>query len=79
MSLLEVNRHHGASLKAPRGLEMVAACSGQLCMIYGRVNRKVKFYCKKGFVVLLSSCTRNTSFERAEGDQRSSCVSCCFC
>jgi hypothetical protein len=36
-------------------------------MIYGRVNRKVKFYCKKGFVVLLSSCTRNASFERGGG------------
>jgi hypothetical protein len=68
MCLLEMNQHHGASLKVPCGLEMVAigACPGQLCMIYGRVNRKVKFYCKKGFAVLLSSCTRNASFERGE-------------
>jgi hypothetical protein len=42
----------------------MGACPGQLCMIYGRVNRKVKLYCKKGFLLFVSACTRNASFER---------------
>ena len=60
---LETNRC-GASLKAPTEVEMLATGTyAQANFVLYMVGSKEKFYCKKEFVVFVSSCTRNASFE----------------